>query len=57
MLSDKILTKKEIFRLGYSENPYFLRLKTVAQNSFKLCYHLLCTWWQLCSHWAKQIYN
>jgi hypothetical protein len=27
-LSDKILTEKEKFRLGYSENLYFLRLKT-----------------------------
>jgi hypothetical protein len=27
-LSDKILTEKEKFRLGYSENPDSLRLKT-----------------------------
>lgn len=28
MLSDKIFTEKEEFRLGYSENSDFLRLKT-----------------------------
>jgi hypothetical protein len=27
-LSDKIFTEKEKFRLGYAENPSFLRLKT-----------------------------
>jgi len=27
-LSDKILTEKEKFRLEYSENPDFLKLKT-----------------------------
>lgn len=27
-LSEKILTEKEKFRMGYSENPDFLRLKT-----------------------------
>jgi hypothetical protein len=35
-LSDKILTEKEKFRLGYSENPDFLRLKTRGSEPIQI---------------------
>jgi hypothetical protein len=44
-LSAKILTEKEKFRLGYSENPDFLRLKTrgleLIQISLPSTLHLM----------------
>ena len=43
-LSDKIFTGKEEFRLGYSENPDFLRLKARVTEPIQIWSHLLCGW-------------
>jgi len=59
-LSDKILTEKEKFRLGYSENPDFFRLKTRGSELIQILLpstlHLVTAMLPL-GHFEREYYN